>query len=178
MLDSQNYKEHVLDELARRFETNHNSLADAYALIWAIDVYASIVWFETGRVGTESAFKNVIEAQCEAFGIIRSASNALKHIERDCNDVVVKSMSDIKSGSGASLHAYFANGGKSEPSVKITMNWEYDTDKNEFRTGGGKAMAAPNRRWKTQYLKRLYRPAIEAIEAKLIELQEADSTNH
>ena len=173
MLNSQDYKKQILDELARRFEANHNSLADAYALIWAIDVYASLVWFETGRKGKdeERKFKDAIEDQCEAFGIIRSASNAIKHIERDKNNVVVKSMGDIQSGSGASYHSYFANGGNSGPSVAINMNWEYDPENKEFKDGDGKTMAAPHSHWKTQYLRRLYCPAIEAIEAKLARSQ-------
>lgn len=171
MLSTQDYKTQILDEMARKFEANHNSLADAYALIWAIDVYASLVWFETGRKGTETKFKDGIEQQCEAFGIIRSASNAIKHIERNGEKFVVKSMGDIQSGSGPSFHAYFANGGKSEPSVIITMNWNYDSDTNEFKGGDNKIMAAPQSGWKTQYLRRLYRPAIEGIEAKLAGLQ-------
>jgi hypothetical protein len=166
MLNSQDYKKQILGELVHRFETNHNSLADAYALIWAIDVYASVVWFETGRVGTEPDFKTVIEQQCEAFEIIRSASNAIKHIERRGDNVVVKSMGDIQAGSGPSYHSYFANGGNSGPSVAITMNWEHDPETNEFTGGDGKIMVAPKSHWKTQYLRRLYRPAIKAIEAK------------
>jgi hypothetical protein len=171
MSHTQDYKAQILDELARRFEVNQNSLADAYALIWAIDVYASLVWFETGRVGKECVFKNRIEKQCEAFGIIRSASNAIKHIERNGNDVVVKSMSDVQTGSGSNWHSYFANAGSSEPSVAITMHWEYDRDTKEFKDGDGKIIDAPQSHWKTQYLMRLYRPAIDAIEAKLTELQ-------
>ena len=173
MLNSQDYKQQILDELARRFEANHNSLADAYALIWAIDVYASLVIFETEGKGEhiEATFKGVIEQQSEAFRIIRSASNAIKHIERGRNNVVVYSMGDIQSGSGPSWHSWFANGGNSGPSVAITMNWEYDPDKKEFKDGNGKTMAAPHSHWKTQYLKRLYRPAIEAIEAKLAKSQ-------
>jgi hypothetical protein len=171
MLHAQDYKAQILDEMARRFEANQNSLADAYALIWAIDVYASLVWFETGRVGEESVFKDIIEKQCEAFGIIRSASNAIKHIERKGNGVVVKSMGDIQAGSGPSWHSYFANAGSSEPSVAITMHWEYDRDTKEFKDGGGKIIDAPQSHWKTQYLMRLYRPAINAIEAKLTEFQ-------
>jgi hypothetical protein len=166
MLSTQDYKTQILDEMARKFEANHNSLSDAYALIWAIDVYASLVWFETGRKGTETNFKDVIEQQCEAFGIIRSASNAIKHIERSGNNVVVKAMGDIQSGSEPSFHSWFANGGNSGPSVAITMNWEYDSDTNEFKGGDGKIMVAPQSGWKTQYLRRLYRPAIEAIEAE------------
>jgi len=65
MLNTQDYKAQILDEMACRFEANHNSLADAYALIWAIDVYASLVWFETGRKGKgeEIKFKDAIQAQ-------------------------------------------------------------------------------------------------------------------
>ncbi|MDT8855140.1 hypothetical protein RNZ50_08970 [Paracoccaceae bacterium Fryx2] len=176
MLNTQDYKAQILDEMACRFEANHNSLADAYALIWAIDVYASLVWFETGKKGKECKFKDAIQAQCEEFGIIRSASNAIKHIERGDKDVVVYSMGDIRAGSGPSFHSWFANGGNSEPSVAITMNWEHDPDTNEFRDGAGKIMVAPESHWKTQYLRRLYRPAIEAIEAKLKELQKVCPT--
>ena len=167
MLKSQDYKAEILEELARRFEANHNSLADAYALIWAVDVYASLVWFETGRTVTETEFKNAIEKQCEEFGIIRSASNAIKHIERTKSDVVVKSMRDIKSGTAPSWYAFFANGGRSEPSVAITINWEYDPETNVYKNGDGKIIPAPQSGWKAQYLTRLYRPAIVAIEARL-----------
>lgn len=178
MLNTQDYKAQILDKTARRFEANHNSLADAHALISAIDVYASLVWFETGRVGKETAFKNVIEQQCEAFGIIRSASNAIKHIERTSNNVVVKSMRDIQAGSsGGSFHRFLANGGNSGPSVAITMNWEHDSNTNVYKyknkddNDNDKIIDEPQNTWKTQYLQRLYPPAIEAIEAKLTELQ-------
>ena len=120
MLTSHDYKVQVLEELADRFERNHNSLVDAYALIWAIDVYASLVSFETLGKDKETEFKDQLERECEAFGIIRSASNALKHIVRRSNTVVVKSMADIKSGTGQSLHAYFSKGA-SAPSIAITM---------------------------------------------------------
>lgn len=169
----QDYKKLILHEMVCKFEANHNSLSDAYALIWAIDVYASRVWFETGSRGrnAEANFKNAIEQKCEAFRIIRSASNAIKHIERDKVDVLVKSMGDIQSGSGHSAYAYAANGGKSGPSMAITMNWEYNSDTNEYKDGDGKIMVAPQRGWKKQFLMQLYRPAIEAIEASLTGLQ-------
>mgnify|MGYP000320444538 CR=1 FL=1 len=59
------YKEKILNELARRFDENRNSLPDAYALICAIDAYASVVWFATNEndkleekdTVTESEFK-------------------------------------------------------------------------------------------------------------------------
>jgi hypothetical protein len=169
----QDYKKLILHEMVCKFEANHNSLSDAYALIWAIDVYASRVWFETGSRGrnAEEDFKNAIEQKCEAFGIIRSASNAIKHIERRKNDVVVFSMGDIQSGSGPSFLSWCANGGELGPSVAITMNWEYNSDTSEFKGGDGKIMVAPQRGWKKQFLMQLYRPAIEAIEASLTGLQ-------
>lgn len=171
MLSTEDYKTQILDEMVRKFEANHNSLSDAYALIWAIDVYASLVWFQTGKRGKEPDFKDAIEEQCEAFGIIRSASNAIKHIERDKKIHVVISMGDIQPQSGPSWHSFFANRGMSQGGVKITMSWEYDSDSDEFKRGDGKPMVAPQNEWKTQYLRNLYRPAIEAIEARLTELQ-------
>ena len=163
MLTSHDYKVQVLEELADRFERNHNSLVDAYALIWAIDVYASLVSFETLGEDKETEFKDQLERECEAFGIIRSASNALKHIVRRFNTVVVKSMADITSGTGPSWHAYFSKGA-SEPSIAITMNWTYDEHSEEYRDGNGKLRPAPENSWKTQYLLKLYRPSIDAIE--------------
>lgn len=153
--------------MVRKFEADHNSLSDAYALIWAIDVYASLVWFRSGKRGKEYKFKDAIEKQCEAFEIIRSASNAIKHIERHEKSFVVISIGDIESGSGPSLHSFLANRGASQGGVKIIVSWEYDSDRDEFKRGDGEAMAAPQNRWKTQYLRNLYVPAIEAIEAKL-----------
>jgi hypothetical protein len=166
MLASHEYKVQVLEELANRFESNHNSLADAYALIWAIDVYASLVSFETLGKDKEPSFKNQLDEECEPFGIIRSASNALKHIERRDPRVVVKSMADITSGTDPSWHAWFSKG-TSEPSIAITMNWTYDQPTEKYRDGSGEMMRAPENQWKTQYLLRLFRPAIDAIETKL-----------
>ncbi|WP_162497414.1 hypothetical protein [Roseovarius dicentrarchi] len=167
MLTTEDYRVQILAEFSNRFLANHNSLADAYALIWAIDVYSSLAWFETGRKGEESKFKDKIEAHCEAFGIVRSASNAIKHIDRNFNNVIVKSLGDITSGSGPSFHAYFANHGHSEPSIAITMNWNFDPEAKVYKDGDGKIISAPKSGWKTQYLVNLYRPAIDGIESTL-----------
>lgn len=171
MLSTEDYKTQILDEMVRKFEANHNSLSDAYALIWATDVYASLAWFEAGKPGKEEKFKDLIEEQSEAFGIIRSASNAIKHIERDKKKHVVIWMSDIQPSSGPGWHSFLANRGMSEGGVNIAMSWEYNPDRDEYKRGDGEPMVAPQDEWKTRYLRNLYGPAIEAIEAKISELQ-------
>jgi hypothetical protein len=101
------YKENLLEEFVRRFQKNHNSLPDAYALIWAIDVYASLASYKTQGGRDESKFKDDLQERCEAFKIIRSASNAIKHIERNDGRCFVYSMGAINEGEGSSAHAWF-----------------------------------------------------------------------
>lgn len=166
-MDPKKYREEILGEFVRRFEEKHNSLPDAYALIWSIDVYASLVWKQMRSMETETDFKNDIERNSEAFRIIRSASNAIKHIERHKDEFVVKSMNDISAGEGSSFHAWFAKG-NSEPSIAITMNWLYDREMDEYSYSKGTKLApAPQNPWKTQYLIKLYGPAIAAIDWQL-----------
>jgi hypothetical protein len=165
------YKEKILNELVRRFDKNRNSLPDAYALIWAIDAYASVVWFATDKKNKveEQKFKDKIQDDCEEFEIIRSASNAIKHIERSKDGFIVNSMVDINAGEGATPHAWSSNGGSSAPSVSITMNWNYYAETQEYSydmKGKDSKLTAPKSGWKTQYLYKLYKPAIDAIDKK------------
>jgi hypothetical protein len=163
------YKEQILNVLARRFDGNDNSLPDAYALIWAIDAYASLVWFATDKIGGEPKFKDEIQADCEAFKIIRSASNAIKHIERKDDGFIVKSINDIQAGKGLSPHTWFHTRSL-EPSISITVRWNYDAEMQEYsivKKGKAVKTLSPESNWKTQYLTRLYQPAIDAIDKKL-----------
>jgi hypothetical protein len=172
-MEPDSYKEQILNVLARRFDENDNSLPDAYALIWAIDVYASFVWFATGKKNTETGkkskepdFKDEIDKQCEPFKIIRSASNAIKHIERNDNGFFVKSINDIQAGEGSSFHAKLKLG-SSAPSISITAHWNYDTETQKYsiyQKGEEDIIPPPESEWKTQYLKELYQPAIDAID--------------
>jgi hypothetical protein len=166
LMELQVYKEKILDEFICRFQNNPNSLPDAYALIWSIDVYASLVWSKTGKEKEEKCFKNDLDKQCEEFKIIRSASNAIKHIERDRENVFVKSMTDIAEGEGSSFHAWF--NGVPSASISINMYWNHNPDTNEYTYGKGPdRVELPKNKWKTQYLWNLYGPAIAAIDHKL-----------
>tara|TARA_R110002049_G_scaffold285335_2_gene466171 strand:- start:2625 stop:3140 length:516 start_codon:yes stop_codon:yes gene_type:complete len=167
-MEPKEYKEHILEILAHRFEENHNSLPDAYALIWAIDVYAALVSHKINGKDEDIGFKNELEAHCEPFKIIRSASNAIKHIERRNDQCFVKSIDHIQAGKRAGFHAYFSNNGRSEASIAITMSWAYSAKTDAYSDASGKEISPrPESSWKTQYLRTIYRPAIEAIDIKL-----------
>ncbi|WPZ28991.1 hypothetical protein T8A63_15360 [Sulfitobacter sp. OXR-159] len=159
------YRNEILEVLAQRFEENNNSRPDAYALILAIDVYASVVSYRLNGKDKDVGFKDGIEAYCEPFKIIRSASNAIKHIERKNPTFIVTSIDSVRPTERPGWHGYFGNGS----GVSITVSWVHDPETDTYNDPTGKKLDyTPVSPWKTQYLRKLHRPAIEAIDAELI----------
>jgi hypothetical protein len=127
MLSPNEFRTTVVDVHVARFEMSLNSVADAFAVIWAIDAYASHVAKNVGQ--NEKEFKaNLQTAGAWQFRIIREASNATKHAivrnstKRDVPTSSAASGSETMGG----MSAWASRTTHWVEQIIIDINWSFD----------------------------------------------------
>jgi hypothetical protein len=162
------FKKLIVDPTISRFKSDPSSLVDAFHTIWVIDAYGSHVAKDIGR--NEATFKNSVADKSQEFSLIRSACNAIKHVQRDQDfqDVLESDWIEIEDVSG--IKYYFNQAEHWGKQAVLRTSWKWNADQNGFEKPlkKGTPQQAPNTLLNVHPLFDLTTPALAAIDAQAL----------
>ncbi|WP_460274846.1 hypothetical protein [Celeribacter sp. ULVN23_4] len=118
----------VIEPYIRDFEKNRKSLKCAYGAVWALDSYASHIFYHfrdsrnlpfTGDIDYKNKF---LAVECDEFSIIMDISAATKHALRSTKRTSVASSSELQSVNLEGWAAYFAGADADDWGEQVIIN--------------------------------------------------------
>jgi hypothetical protein len=167
------FKSEIVGVLFERLKNTPNDLANAFSLIWAVDVYAVHVARNLGK--NETSFKDMICSDGGwQFRILREASNATKHAIRS-GDLTDVDASDRVSTSQTMVGwpAWFAGSDYVGQQICIDVAWKRCDVSEAWLDAKGQPIAGRGPFFSTVTVVDLIQPAITSIEVAGERLQES-----
>ncbi|MCF7725796.1 hypothetical protein [Sulfitobacter sp. M22] len=177
MLTALEFKRDVLNPILDSF-LSHQTLANSYCIIWAIDSYATHVALDNveqakDAESLENNFKRKLSTAAWEFRVIKEASNATKHGIRKikvnakhANDVLRSS--DVRPDKGKGFYAWFS---RVDGGTTIETDWIYRKEEKAYFDSMGEKVNGYRGIGPTIYLSEIIHPAIDAIDAIDAEMQ-------
>jgi hypothetical protein len=164
MMKPSQFKSEIVEVLFERLKNTPNNLANAFSLIWAVDVYAVHVARDRGK--PEIPFKDKI---CNdggwQFKILREASNATKHAIRKGTQTDVDASDKVStSQTMVGWAAWVAGSDYVGQQICIDVAWKRDDASNDWIDAKGKSIAGRGPTFSTVTILDLIQPAITSIE--------------